>query len=476
MTTMPVQKGFYVTSPIGARWGTTHWGADFGREGGSGGYPIYAVKDGTVVQSGPASGFGQWIRLDHPASVGGGESVYGHIIPEVTTGERVKEGQRIGHINPNSATNGGVAPHLHIEFYRYSWVTPAQRVLGETILDPEVVLRGAAWPGQATKEEHMTTIFGVDVSEHQDGMSLAAAKREGMEFAILRLCDGTYRDKTFRSHLDDAENAGLLVSTYWYLRAPSEGSTIAQQVDVIDQQMGGRRDLGVWIDVESVAGDRKLLTGADVWAAKRELEARGYHVPGIYSGAWYWEQMPGGEPDMSGLGYLWVSSYGRNRIGSPLDLYQGDGGNAHPGWDYPLGNRKPDILQYGSNAQVAGHTVDINAYRGTREQLAAVFNGTQPKEELDMSAVQELKDYIDKRLTGPVGQDVKDIRQQLTGGRDGIPGDLAASYPGWDVTQVLTNVRNKGYNHLTLIDLLVLSIYGTDEDHAKAAEVIANAQ
>lgn len=99
-----------------------------------------------------------------------------------------------------------------------------------------------------------------------------------------------------------------------------------------------------------------------------------------------------------------------------------------------------------------------------------------PKEELDMNAVQELKDYIDKRLTGPVGQDVKDIRQQITGGRDGIPGDLAASYPGWDVTQVLNNVRTKGYNHLTLIDLLVLSIYGTDADHKLAAEVTANAQ
>lgn len=447
MATMPVQKGFYVTSPIGARWGTTHWGTDFGRDGGSGGYPIYAVKDGTVVQSGSASGFGQWIRLDHPTSVGGGESVYGHIIPEVTTGERVREGQRIGHINPNSATNGGVAPHLHIEFYRYSWVTPAQRVLGETILDPEVVLRGAAWPGQATKEEHMTTIFGVDVSEHQDGMSLAAAKREGMEFAILRLCDGTYRDKTFRSHLDDAENAGLLVSTYWYLRAPSEGSTIAQQVDVIDQQMGGRRDLGVWIDVESVAGDRKLLTGDDVRAAKRELESRGYHVPGVYSGAWYWEQMPGGEPDMSGLGYLWVSSYGRNRTGTPRALYDGDGGNQHAGWDYPLGDRNPDILQYGSNAQVAGHTVDINAYRGTRDQLAAIFNGdTDPQEEITVSEANRIIKHIEDFITGfvgPIGSDTKDVRQQLTGGRD------AGDYRGWPQLGKDSQGRN-----LTLVDAI----------------------
>ena len=75
MTTMPVPEGFIVTSPLGQRWGTTHWGVDYGVAGGSGGKPIYAIKDGTVIAAGPASGFGQWIRLDHPASVGGNESV-----------------------------------------------------------------------------------------------------------------------------------------------------------------------------------------------------------------------------------------------------------------------------------------------------------------------------------------------------------------------------------------------------------------
>ena len=443
MTTMPVPKGFVVTSGFGPRAGGYHWGTDFGKEGGSGGQPIYAVRDGLITRAGAASGFGQWITLDVDAQHGGGLYVYGHIIPEVTVGQRVIEGQRIGHINPDSSTNGGVAPHLHFEHHRYVWSQP-----GPDRLDPmQNVLAGATWVGDSTKEESMTTIFGVDVSEHQDGMSLKQAKREGMEFAILRLCDGTYRDRTFRSHLADAENAGLLVSTYWYLRAPSEGSTIAQQVDVIDQQMGGRRDLGVWIDVESVSGNRKLLTGADVGAAKRELEARGYHVPGIYSGAWYWEQMPGGEPSMDGLGYLWVSSYGRNRTGAPRDLYDGDGGNAHPGWNYPLGNRKPDLLQYGSNAHVAGHIVDINAYKGTRDQLAAIFNGTNPtKEEITVSEadriIKHITDYI-SGFVGPIGSDTKDVRQQLTGGRD------AGDYRGWPQLGKDSQGRN-----LTVVDAI----------------------
>lgn len=145
MATMPVDKGFYTTSQFAERWGTFHWGTDFGKDGGSGGYPIYAVKYGTVTAAGPASGFGQWITLDHPGTNGGGLSVYGHIIPEVRVGQVVVEGQRIGYINPSSATNGGVAPHLHYEYHRYVWSPP-----GADRLDPEkTVLSGAHWPGDA---------------------------------------------------------------------------------------------------------------------------------------------------------------------------------------------------------------------------------------------------------------------------------------------------------------------------------------
>ena len=418
MVCMPVPKGFVVTSGFGPRWGTFHWGTDFGKVGGCAGEPVFAMKSGSVTRSGPASGFGRWVTIDHPASNGGGETVYGHIIPEVKVGAYVKEGQRIGRIDGNRATNGGVAPHVHVEWHRYSWTTP-----GPNRLDPEVKLRGARWPGEAAAAPVRSegVIFGVDISEHQDGLSLRKAKAEGIEFAILRLCDGTYVDKTFRSHLDDAERNGLLVSTYWYLRAPSEGTSIAQQVDVIDHQMGGRRDLSVWIDVESVdKNQRALLTKDDVWAAKRELEARGYHVAGIYSGAWYWEHMPGGEPSMDGLGHLWMSHYGRNRTGTPQGLYNGDGGNGHRGWSYPLGDRRPDLLQFGSNGTVAGHhPVDVNAYRGTRDQLAAILTPPNASKESEVNADQAA------RLEGKLDDLLKlgrNIYYQLTGENDrGLP-------------------------------------------------------
>ena len=464
MTTMPVNKGFYITSGFGPRSGGYHWGTDYGRGGGSGGHPVYAVKSGTVTRAGAASGFGRWVTIDHPASNGGGETVYGHIIPEVSTGQHVNEGQRIGRIDPNSSTNGGVAPHLHFEWHRYSWSPP-----GPNRLNPETMLRGAKWPGDTTPAPKPTAkgeIFGVDVSEHQDGMSLKRAKQEGISFAILRLCDGTYRDRTFSSHLKDAESAGLLVSTYWYLRAPSEGTTISQQVDVIDQQMKGRRDLSVWIDVESVSGSRKLLTGADVHAAKRELEKRGYTVAGIYSGAWYWEKMPGGEPSMDGLGSLWVSHYGqRNAYGNYRTIYNNEGGANHPGWRYPLGDKLPDILQYGSNGLVAGKYVDVNAFKGTRAELAQVF-GYDPKpthstpqpDFLEELMSNQVKSYVNesKSFAAPVAlslidRQVWETRVLLLGlyralGIDPhalITAAITADNQGGDVDAAITDTVNK---------------------------------
>lgn len=372
MATMPVPKGFYVTSGLGPRWGTYHWGTDFGRDGGSGGQPIYAVKDGTVNRVGPASGFGQWITIDHPASNGGGTSVYGHIIPEVSLNQQVREGQRIGHINPDPNTNGGVAPHLHFEWHRFVWSPP-----GTDRLDPmQTVLKGARWVGEKQPApkggRNVGTIFGVDVSEHQDGMSLKQAAREGMAFAIVRTTDGTYRDRCYRSHILDAESAGLVTAAYHYLRNPSEGTTVSQQVQAALQVMGDKKR-SVWIDVETNAG----LHVSHIRECKREFEKNGVRVAGVYSYVPYWEgRIAPSEPDSHEFGPFWVAAYGTNPTGKPGAIYPGD---SHQQWGYPLGNQKPALWQFGSNALVAGYTVDINAFKGTKDQLKALFYGPPAK-------------------------------------------------------------------------------------------------
>lgn len=401
MVTMPVPKGFYVTSKFGQRTGQyagMHWGTDFGNGGGSGGKPIYAVKDGTVTRSGPASGFGRWITVDHPASNGGGLTVYGHIIPEVRVGQQVKEGQRIGYINPNSATNGGVAPHLHFEWHRYVWSQP-----GADRLDPMTKLAGAKWvgdtPAPSTGGTSMATIFGVDVSYFQDGMSLKKAAAEGIQFAIIRTTDGTFKDRCYRSHLDDAESAGLVTAAYHYLRNPNEGTTIAQQVAASLEVMGDKKR-PIWLDCENSKG----LTVEHIKEFKRRFNDAGVHVPGIYTYVPWWEgKVIGGEPDIDkhGLGAVWVAAYGTNPTGLPKSIYPGDN---HRQWSYPLGNKKPSMWQFGSNAQVAGFKVDINAFKGTKGQVRDLFYGTNTATTKgdDMSAQAEKRiELILDQLAGP---------------------------------------------------------------------------
>lgn len=427
MVTMPVARGFYVTSPYGQRTGQyagMHWGTDFGNGGGSGDKPIYAVKDGTVTRAGAATGFGQWITVDHPASNGGGLTVYGHIIPEVTVGQAVAEGQRIGRINPDSATNGGVAPHLHLEWHRYVWAQP-----GADRLDPMTKLAGAAWPGETTTTGGtVSTIFGPDVSYFQNGMSLVKAKQEGMSFVILRTNDGTFKDTCYASHYDDAKNAGLLIAAYAYIRNPSEGTSIAAQVQTTLQVMGDR-NVPVWLDCETNAG----LHVDHIRAYKRGLEAAGVRVPGIYTYVPFWEgKVSPSEPDMAEFGHLWKAAY-PGGAGTPAQVYSASGGDGSHNWTYPLGNRKPDLWQFTDRATIAGHTVDCNAFRGTVEQLRTIFYGgesaTTPSEEDDMTDE-------DRALLRQIRDNTADCRAMLQTlcAQDMGDAKISGPYGGWPQT------------------------------------------
>lgn len=109
----------------------------------------------------------------------------------------------------------------------------------------------------------------------------------------------------------------------------------------------------------------------------------------------------------------------------------------------------------------------------------ATFTGTPkpaPQEELTVSEadriIREIKDWMDIRLTGPVGTDLKDVRQQITGGRDSIPGDLAASYPGHELRHIMQNVIDKGYDNLTLVDMIVLLLVGNEEEKESVRKLV----
>ncbi|RAV32139.1 M23 family metallopeptidase [Corynebacterium heidelbergense] len=98
-----------MTSPFGPRWGGFHNGIDIANAIGT---PILAVEDGTVIDSGPASGFGQWIRIKHED---GSVSVYGHMQTlDVAVGQKVTAGQKIAGMGSMGFSTGS---HLHFEIH-----------------------------------------------------------------------------------------------------------------------------------------------------------------------------------------------------------------------------------------------------------------------------------------------------------------------------------------------------------------------
>jgi murein DD-endopeptidase MepM/ murein hydrolase activator NlpD len=123
----PAQGTF--TSGFGARWGTTHYGIDIANSIGT---PIVAAADGVVIEAGPASGFGLWVRIQHDD---GTITVYGHMQDfSVQEGERVKAGEQIARIGNRGQSTG---PHLHFEV----WDADGLKINPRTwLLDHGVVL------------------------------------------------------------------------------------------------------------------------------------------------------------------------------------------------------------------------------------------------------------------------------------------------------------------------------------------------
>lgn len=98
---------YRISSCYCARWGTFHRGLDMPAPLGT---PIYAVGPGTVIRSGPASGFGNWVVIDHGD---GTVSVYGHMrILVAREGQRVGPGTLIAYVGNEGQSTG---PHLHFE-------------------------------------------------------------------------------------------------------------------------------------------------------------------------------------------------------------------------------------------------------------------------------------------------------------------------------------------------------------------------
>lgn len=101
-------QGVFSTG-FGGRWGSIHYGIDIANVKGT---PIVSVADGIVIDAGPASGFGQWVRVQH---WDGTITVYGHVDTIlVQAGQEVRAGDEIATMGNRGFATG---PQLHFEVW-----------------------------------------------------------------------------------------------------------------------------------------------------------------------------------------------------------------------------------------------------------------------------------------------------------------------------------------------------------------------
>lgn len=117
---VPLERGsFWLSSPFGPRrkrngvWGF-HYGLDMAAPHGT---PVKAVAQGVVVEACRSRGFGNTVVVSHSNKL---KTRYAHLSRiDVSVGDTVERGQRVGRVGNTGNTRGRNGVHLHIEVLVY---------------------------------------------------------------------------------------------------------------------------------------------------------------------------------------------------------------------------------------------------------------------------------------------------------------------------------------------------------------------
>lgn len=303
------------------------------------------------------------------------------------------------------------------------------------------------------------TLFTIDISNHDrdrkgSPLDWAAIRRAGIVATCAKASEGdplagnySYTDPWFNENSAGAARAGIpLIGAYHVLSAGTSAG-ITRQVNWLRESAPA----GVWamVDVEPF-DELKSRSIAPKWVDLRDFCAiwttltKGRPL-GVYLPQWYWTQI--GHPDLRVLPancFLVSSDYGPNATGSPATLYGQRNGSLGSGW-LPYGGVTPSLWQFGSQARIPGcsDATDVNAYRGTLDQLTTLLTGGDTMGTLDNpqaawlhNASANIGDALQMHTTSPVRGDqgqpgVMELKlvttlQQLAADMTAVKASLAA--------------------------------------------------
>ena len=126
--------------------------------------------------------------------------------------------------------------------------------------------------------------LGIDISKWQGDINLEQAKREGVQFAILKAGGGDaglYKDGKFERNLEECARLGLPVGAYYFGKAMTTNEAL-KEAEHFERILNGRQfPLLIWYDVEAKMLKAPNLSTIVITFIER-MRAGGYNC-GIYA-------------------------------------------------------------------------------------------------------------------------------------------------------------------------------------------------
>ena len=208
-------------------------------------------------------------------------------------------------------------------------------------------------------------IWLIDISNHQSGFNVRQAICEGYSGVWMKATEGTtFRDSEFDGFADQVLGAGAIPGAYHYLRN-GDGRG---QCEVFHRRIRDHGGPEGWLAACDNEADATWQDTVDFFERWRELA--GDHPLLMYSVNWWWSER--GWDGVSLTPYLWDSRY-VDQSGYGSVLYEGVPEawwkSRYGGWD------DVTMLQFSASGLVADSSVDVNAFRGSIDDLRVLARG-----------------------------------------------------------------------------------------------------
>lgn len=206
----------------------------------------------------------------------------------------------------------------------------------------------------------------IDISNHQGVFDVERAVSQGYAGVWMKATEGTtFRDGMFDTFARQVLAAGAVPGAYHYLRSGSGRA----QCDAFYRRIRDHGGPHSWLAACDNEADASWTTTVDFFARWRELA--GDHPLFMYSGNWWWSKRRWNGASLTP--YLWDSRYVSGAgYGSVLyeKVPEAWWSSRYGGWEVVT------VLQFSSSGLVAGRRTDVNAFRGSVDELRALSRGS----------------------------------------------------------------------------------------------------